>query len=511
MAAKKKDMMDQVLDKVERSQTYNPLLKALRENDKKNLFETNVVTVFHKTGFPVFDYFFGSVINMHDENGNIIRQEPRIGQAAGTFNLIVGGSGSGKMEPVSRLLPVPEGGTKRMGDLQVGDKIFGSDGKPITVTGIFPHGKQYIYKITFSDGRIAQCGLDHLWKVIIESHGRDIEKILPLSEMFKDYKRRDDDSHRRYRIPALSSPVEYEHKDVPIDPYVLGAFIGNGCCTLDRLTISCGSNFIPLKIAKIYGFDVKRKSRREYSWMFYKDGHAVKTKEFFKDVPEICDYSYNKYIPDNYLYNSLDIRMELLRGLLDTDGTINRAIPRFTISYSSTSKKLLNQIKELIQGLGFNGNINVDKRFHKYTNKYSGTLIFQMPNDIKHKFFYLPYKLDRALEAASYENRRNYEFITIREIEFSHMEEARCISVDASDKLYLTEDFIVTHNTTLSAQISGNIIRQHPFANVIHFDCENRFDISRAENITKLPSTYFDPQIGERYMIKSGMVGLDII
>jgi RecA/RadA recombinase len=78
------------------SQTYNPLLAALAENDKKNLFSTNVRSAFMKTGFHLFDYYFGSVINVHDEFGRIVRQEPRIGQAAGTFNLIIGNTGTGK-------------------------------------------------------------------------------------------------------------------------------------------------------------------------------------------------------------------------------------------------------------------------------------------------------------------------------------------------------------------------------------------------------------------------------
>lgn len=98
MAAKAKE--EKIIKGLEKqmdlSQTYNPLLVALHENDKKNLFSTNVNTAFIKTGFPVFDYFFGAVINVHDELGNIIRQEPRVGQAAGTFNLIIGNSGSGK-------------------------------------------------------------------------------------------------------------------------------------------------------------------------------------------------------------------------------------------------------------------------------------------------------------------------------------------------------------------------------------------------------------------------------
>lgn len=100
MASTKKKDEEIVIDKEkleeDLSQTFNPLLAALRENDKKNLFTTNVSTAFIKTGFPVFDYYFGAVINIHDNLGNIIRQEGRVGQAAGTFNLIIGNSGSGK-------------------------------------------------------------------------------------------------------------------------------------------------------------------------------------------------------------------------------------------------------------------------------------------------------------------------------------------------------------------------------------------------------------------------------
>ena len=104
--AKKKDeldLVDKIADEIDRKQTVNPLLIALAENDKKNMFKTNVTTAFHKTGFHLFDYYFGSVINIHDEIGNIVSQEPRIGQAAGTFNLIVGNSGTGKTTLASQI------------------------------------------------------------------------------------------------------------------------------------------------------------------------------------------------------------------------------------------------------------------------------------------------------------------------------------------------------------------------------------------------------------------------
>ena len=101
MASKKnQDIIDAAADALDATfdaqQTFNPLLVALRNNDKKNLFSTNITTAYIKTGYPLIDYYFGSVINVHDDLGRLIGQEPRIGQAAGTFNLIIGSSGSGK-------------------------------------------------------------------------------------------------------------------------------------------------------------------------------------------------------------------------------------------------------------------------------------------------------------------------------------------------------------------------------------------------------------------------------
>ena len=94
--ATKKTVIDKVADEMDIKLALNPLLTSLAENDKKNLFISNVNTAFIKTGYPQFDYYFGSVINIYDELGNIIRQEGRVGQAAGTFNLIIGNTGTGK-------------------------------------------------------------------------------------------------------------------------------------------------------------------------------------------------------------------------------------------------------------------------------------------------------------------------------------------------------------------------------------------------------------------------------
>lgn len=331
MAKKNQDIIDAATDAIDASfddqQTYNPLLVALHSNDKKNLFSTNVTTAYIKTGYPLIDYYFGSVINIHDELGKLIGQEPRVGQAAGTFNLLIGSSGSGKSLANCEKIPTTSG-LKYIKDIKVGDFVYGFEGKPIEVLGVFPQGKLKTYDIEIEDGRKVRCSSDHLWTVLMEPIFYDIEK------------------EEDYRI---------------MRPLV---------------TISVGEMMMQNKY-------------------------------------------YNFYIP-------------------------------------CISK---DKIKDTIE----------------YTD-----------NDI----VYYPIKYIR--------DNSDYE--------------CTCIFVnDPEHHLFLTESGLLTHNTTLAAQIGANIIRQYKYANVIHFDCEQRFDVSRAETITKLPASYFDSHSGERYMIKSGSVGLDTI
>ena len=379
---------------------------------------------------------------------------------------IQGTNGVGKAQPISTKIPVPtKERFKKLGDLQVGDEVFGSDGKPTKVLSIQDHGPQKIYQIIFADGRSAYCCKDHLWKVYYGSHGCVRSKIIPLKEMLLDYRRycpekegtNHDKYSYKYRVDNLHGLIEFQHTDVPIHPYVLGAFIGNGCCREEALSISSGNDFVPNKIAMLCGFHVRRNSMKTYTYQFYdKDtGRRIYTKDFFKDVPEmIGTYSYDKIIPENYLYNDPTVRMELLRGLMDTDGSISDNDNRFSTSYSTTSVGLSIQIIELLKMMGYNGRVTFDARL-KYTKGILYDVFCSIPNEIKHELFTLPEKLRIAEKCMCRKNSsKNYEYNGIRAITFSHIESARCIHVDSDDELYVTEDYVVTHNSGLISNIT---------------------------------------------------------
>ena len=370
--------------------------------------------------------------------------------------------GTGKLEPYSRHIPTPtEQGYTLMGDLKVGDYVFDRTGKLTKILKIFEHGVQDIYKVTFADGRIALCGLDHLWTV--KSHKNGAWKTLMLRDMIGDFKHiklsklnnpnRDPYAYKYY-IP-MNKPVQYPKRIVSIDPWVLGCFIGDGCLTLPYLTISSGSDEIPNKIAEICGINVCKKSPKDpkdYSYIFKdKEGHAIRTDEFFKDYPELIDYSRHRSIPDDYLYNDVNTRSELLRGLMDTDGCITCGENRYNVTYSSTSFALLKDIQTLIYSLGYTtGPVHVDKRTDKYTENFCGSFHLRVPNIAKPSLFTVSYKHELAMESLKYDKDNRYDDLLIKDISYSHREKCRCIMVDNDEHLYLTEDYIVTHNTFIA-------------------------------------------------------------
>ena len=366
--------------------------------------------------------------------------------------------GVGKEQPYSTKIPTPtKQGYTLMGDLKLGDYVFDRTGKLTKIIGIFEQGEKDVYKITFQDGRTAYCGADHLWTV--KTHKNGVWKTVMLKDMLNDFKRespwkkaqgRQDPYAYKYYIPTCQ-PVSYPKQDVPIDPWVLGCFIGNGCCTEKNLVISSGTDEVPNKIARLCGFEVK-KNPANYSYGFYdRMGKPIRAAEFFKAIPEMVGcYSRDKKIPDVYMINDVDTRLRLLQGLMDTDGSISYSKGRYHVRYTSTSKTLLDQIVQMLYSFGYSGNIIEDKRHDKYVDGYCGGVIFRIPNSIKQHFFTIPSKKIPAISAADQKQENHYNDLLIKDICFSHRERSRCIMVDNPEHLYLTEDFIVTHNTFIA-------------------------------------------------------------
>lgn len=488
----------------------NPLLAALRANDKKNLFKTNVTTAFFKTGFQLFDHFFGAVVNVHDKSGKIVRQEARLGQAAGTFNLVVGNTGSGKAQPVDTMIPTPTG-WKRMGDLQIGDHVFNENGRIVSVVGVYPQGTKDVYKVSFVSGRTTTCCNDHLWRVSLSS-SLSTKKMMTLKEINKN--------PHSYAFPKLTKPVDFSAvENVTFDPYVVGLAYGSGYIGCDGFLYIPSEeiakkaadrlNMLPTMLMPNKGWGIAN-----YDSIDDATGGAMDVIDIRKSAGEIDPGSSTARIPDKYLINHTNVRYRLLEGLIDASVHASALDAKASVAYiymNVHSGYLKDTVVRLCRSLGMEAT---------YT-KHLGSTCDTSGNVHESTV----YEIEISMEKSTYDHLKfptpvkpytgkRYPFYQdyIRTITNAGKKQCVCIKVSTNEGLYLTEDFIVTHNTTLTAQIAANIIRQFKYANCVHFDCEERFDVSRCETITRLPAYFFDSDGGgERYMIRTGMIGLDTI
>lgn len=356
--------------------------------------------------------------------------------------------GLGKEQPLSSLIATPDGFVK-MGNVKIGTSVFGADGNIYNVTGVFPQGKKDVYEITFNDGVVTHCGIDHLWKIRDANRRRRGNGwiIKPLSFMLKwgvlsklDNKR--EKSGRKaalkWEIP-MCDPVKYSEKDYLIHPYLLGIMLGDGslgnkciCISipdtekeiLDRITylIPEYMKFTPNRSGACPNYSLAQK-------------YAYKNNPFMKEIRELkLDVNGSKkFIPEIYLHGSVEQRIELLRGLMDSDGSAKKN----RLTFHSKSKSLVDSVATLVRSLGGQAIIRIYDRTH-----HNKGIEYQLNIRIKICPFYLTRKI------AQYNiKKENYCSRYIKSVVLKSNEECQCISVSAPDKLYLTDNYIVTHNT----------------------------------------------------------------
>lgn len=353
-----------------------------------------------------------------------------------------GGTEAGKAQPLDTKIITPNG-YKLMGDIRIGDSVIGGDGKPKTVTGVFPQGEKEVYEITLEDGRKTRCCKDHLWNVTTRTrrnHNRGYT-VMSLEDMLK--RQIKTSKGYTYRIP-LCGAVEFESNNkLPIDPYLLGALIGDGCLTMKR-NLANGSQPLFFNNSE---FDVLGKVMNKLhdigAYMYF-DAHSTNQFTIRNAKPlkrAIVELGLNvkspyRFIPQPYLLSSVESRMELLRGLIDTDGHVSE---KGSISYSTHSEKLAYDVQHLARSLGYKSSFTVS---HRDKNEYKVTI--SANSDIfssrKHTC-----KMENACK--SRKRAEDTQSIAIVSIELVGREECQCIMVDSKEHTYLCDEFIVTHNT----------------------------------------------------------------
>lgn len=359
----------------------------------------------------------------------------------------VGQLGSGKLQPLDSKVLTPSGYVE-MRDIKVGSKVVTPFDGIANVTAIFPQGVQDVYELTTIDGRKCECGLDHLWTVRtpkqIHKHRKDPQKwdwykTLTTKDIIKGM-----EEGRRFFLP-VNNAIEFEEKELPIPPYVLGVLIGDGCLTNFRgeraFKISNTEEDIIQKVAKLTDTTRVYYQSSCYTKYFYTPHHK-EYKDYLTAVG-LATYSYHKFIPQEYLHSSIKQRRELLAGLIDTDGSVDPIKNCF--SFSTTSERLKDDFLWLCRSLGYNCSVSVDKRSDKYTLGVSYSIGIHTDDIIftsnKH---WSRFNKERNATRCYGRTNDHTRIISIKKVRRA---ECQCILVDDDKHLYITDDFIVTHNS----------------------------------------------------------------
>ena len=402
----------------------------------------------------------------YDHRPPLTHQKEAIEKLVGSKRFILADDmGLGKAMITSSKIYTPNG-VKKMGELSIGDSVIGSNGKPCTVTGIFPQGKKELYKITFNDGFYTLCCNEHLWSVSSPNYGKNrknnrIKKSLVLStkQMFeggkitikgvgvnstKDYEietyYKSSNGNNKWQIPIVK-PIQFNNNDsLPIDPYLLGLSLGDGHFTKTSVKFGVHNDDYDELLGE---FNLIENTPYKNVRIGY-----INLKESITKLKLQDSRSHNKFIPEIYKYSSIKNRLSILQGLMDTDGhCMLRKNGNFCgTEFSTISEKLCDDVAEIVHTLGGICRKKSRKSYYKKNGvrvecNISYRLNIKLPSGMNP--FRLKRKSERYIEPKKYPTGRY-----IKNIEKFGEDECVCISVDSPDKLYVVEYGIVTHNTT---------------------------------------------------------------
>lgn len=378
---------------------------------------------------------------------------------------LTGNTGSGKLAPLDEPI-LTVNGWKKMGDIRIGDELPAPLNREASiVTGIYPQGVKQIYKITTSDGRTTRCGWEHLWRIYthkqVFKHRRGLGGffVKTTQEIKEEYL----DKGKSVFIP-VALPYLGEEKELPIDPYVLGVWLGDGCKGHTVLTISNDESDIIEEISKRLNTTCRFHGEASYSNQIHQNDTTRSVLHNLKEL-NLDVYSFERFIPQVYLHASIEQRMELLKGLMDSDGNVE---DKNRYSFTTTSTKLKDGFVELCRSLGYIVGVHKDNRT-RYKSGVSWDISIQT-NDIIFSSKKHLTKYYANLEKYKNKNREyKHDFIRIVSIEYIGDMEAQCIMVSNKDHLYITNDYIVTHNTVALYYAPIQYLAENDNAKIICF------------------------------------------
>ena len=374
---------------------------------------------------------------------------------------------AGKALSLDTRIPTPYG-DKTMRDIEVGDYVYAIDGSPTKVIYTSPIFKNHkCYEVEFEDGEKIVCDEDHLWYVQTKNYRNRISyipktnrkranfdsldeygyKTLKITDIIKDYKKSVVKHGKRYveykyRVP-IANALYKDAVNLPLHPYLLGLWLGDGHSSSVRITCDdkdineiCSYVEQTGHTTKIY------KNKNRCSSIGVDIGIKGKENVFMKSLREL-NLINNKHIPEIYLNSSIGQRKELLRGLMDTDGSCDL---NGRCEFAQKSYDFIMQFSKLLTSLSIRHSIS--ERNTKCNGKVCKSYRVYFKTDKQFSCFKLKRKYDRLRETLLTRSK-NKSIISVREVPSV---DTKCIQVEHHRRLYLCgNNNTVTHNTTLLA------------------------------------------------------------
>lgn len=363
-------------------------------------------------------------------------------------------------------VPTPTG-IKKWKDIEVGSELFDRNGdvcRVVRKNKIFKNTQTQ--KIIFSDGTEIITGLDHEWftsdKIERErlfnhtkrppkylSAIKKYESVRTTEEIKKTLKKGKENNHS----VRVCSPIKGVKKELPIPPYFLGFWLGDGSKGASRVTSDLKDIEDLSKAFNDLGIDHTIVNYRN-------DGsRCINPKNIFVKLREnnLLD---NKHIPNSYITSDFEDRLNLLRGLIDSDGTIDK-IGRVTITVGI--KSLWNDLEYLISSLGFKVTWE-EFKIHQ-NNNFKSENVFRRfsftPRGIDFPISLLSRKLEKQINSKGTHTYTKSRFII--DVVDVEPEEMFCVEVDSPDHSFLiTRRCIPTHNSTMASQCALYFIGLDP-------------------------------------------------
>lgn len=341
-------------------------------------------------------------------------------------------------------------GWKRHGNLQIGDNVFAPNGKPVRVCALIPQTELASMEVTLSNNQKIKVHPRHEWTVL---RGRRVWKTLETQEMLQQGlwskppgKR---GSRARFQLPFCKS-LNLPPSNLSIPPYYLGAWLGDGDSDTTRICGIDGGVFD--EIEKHYSYTTR--TFHDKTFVEYRTYAGQGIVEGLRDLWVFR----NKHIPYQYLLSSHEQRLELLAGLIDTDGSLSSATGQYR--FINSNKRLIDGFCRLLSTFGWTYSVTSAEPCTSSSGCEGSEMVWYVGFTPTEK---IPCRVPRK-QSDKFVKRRMLSIIDIRELPLEEQEPGMCIQVDSPDGLYLVgETLVPTHNSTvLSKEAASWVLGRFP-------------------------------------------------